>query len=149
MWIHSWLILDLLIVPLHDQNLTSLLDSPRHFNFVLLQGGVLREIPAHLKVWRVPNSDNTMYQKDLFKDWTSSHLQDYPWYVDCSKDNTTPLERKLWEKFDLSYLERLTSSEMEVRASGKKKVHDGAKEKGKGKVLDSNFEGEDSRVLEH
>jgi len=38
---------------------------------------------------------------------------------------------------------------MEVRASGKKKVHDGAKKKSKGKVLDSNFEGEDSRVLEH
>jgi hypothetical protein len=38
---------------------------------------------------------------------------------------------------------------MEVRASGKKKVQDGAKKKGKGTILNSNFEGDDSRVLEH
>jgi hypothetical protein len=38
---------------------------------------------------------------------------------------------------------------MEARASRKKKIQDGTKKKGKGKVSDSNFEGEDSRVLEH
>jgi hypothetical protein len=38
---------------------------------------------------------------------------------------------------------------METRARGKKKVQDGAKNKGKGKVSDSNFQGDDSRVMEH
>jgi hypothetical protein len=38
---------------------------------------------------------------------------------------------------------------MEARASRKKKIQDGTNKKGKGKVSDSNFEGEDSRVLEH
>jgi hypothetical protein len=69
--------------------------------------------------------------------------------MDCLKNNTPPFEWELRKKLDPSYLERLASSEMEVKAIGKKKVHDEAKKKGKGKVLDSNFEGEDSRVLEH
>jgi hypothetical protein len=69
--------------------------------------------------------------------------------MDCSKDNTPPFEQELRKKLDPSYLEHLASSKMEVRASGKKKIQDGAKKKGKGKVLNSNFEGEDSRVLEH
>ncbi len=69
--------------------------------------------------------------------------------MDYPKDNTPPFEWKLRKKLDPSYLECLASSKMEVRASNKKKVQDGAKKKGKGKVLDSNLEAEDSRVLEH
>jgi hypothetical protein len=38
---------------------------------------------------------------------------------------------------------------MEARASRKNKIQDGTKKKGKGKVSYSNFEGGDSRVLEH
>jgi hypothetical protein len=38
---------------------------------------------------------------------------------------------------------------METRARGKKRVQDGTKDKGKGKVSNSNFQGDDSRVLEH
>jgi hypothetical protein len=37
---------------------------------------------------------------------------------------------------------------METRARGKKRVQDGTKDKGKGKFSDSNFQGDDSRVLE-
>jgi hypothetical protein len=69
--------------------------------------------------------------------------------VDCSKDNTPPSEQKLRKKLDLGYIECLAFSNMEARASGKKKVQDGAKNKGKGKVSNSNFEGKDSRVSEH
>ncbi len=61
--------------------------------------------------------------------------------MDYPKDNTPPFEWKLRKKLDPSYLECLASSKMEVRANNKKK--------GKGKVLDSNLEAEDSRVLEH
>ncbi len=53
---------------------SSLFYSPKYFNFMLLQGGVIREILAHLKFWKVLKSNNTMYQKDLFKDSSSSHL---------------------------------------------------------------------------
>ncbi len=38
---------------------------------------------------------------------------------------------------------------MEARASRKNKIQDGTKKKGKGKVSYSNFEGGDSKVLEH
>ncbi len=69
--------------------------------------------------------------------------------MDCPKDITPPYEWNLQEKLDPSYVEHLASFKLEARASGKKKVQDGAKKKGKGRILDSNFEGEDSRVLEH
>jgi hypothetical protein len=38
---------------------------------------------------------------------------------------------------------------MEARSSDNKKVRDGTKKKGKGKVSIFNFEGEDLKVLEH
>ncbi len=134
MWIHSWLISDLLVVPLHNVNLASVFYSPKYFNFMLLQGSVICEILVHLKIWRVPKSDNIMYQKDLFRDWTSSHLHDYTWYMNCPKDNTPPFEKEFWKKIDVSYLKRLASSEMEIRANGKKKVQDGAKKKAREKL---------------
>jgi hypothetical protein len=101
---------------------------------MLLQGSVICEILVHLKIWRVPKSDNIMYQKDLFRDWTSSHLHDYTWYMNCPKDNTPPFEKEFWKKIDVSYLKRLASSEMEIRANGKKKVQDGAKKKAREKL---------------
>jgi hypothetical protein len=39
-----------------------------------------------------------MYRKDLFKDWSSFHIVDYGWYLDCPKDNTLALEFSLSEK---------------------------------------------------
>jgi len=90
-----------------------------------------------------------MYKKKLLKNWTSSHLWDCPWYLDFPKDNIFPYKWEFRKKLDLSYVECLASFEMEARASDKKKNQDGAKKKGKGRVSDSNVEGEDSRVLEH
>jgi hypothetical protein len=113
---------DLLSIPLHDLNLPSFLDFPKYFNFMLLQGGVIHEILALLKIWKDPKLDNTMYQKNLFKDWTSSHLRDCPWYVDCPKDNTPLFEWELQEKLDPRYVECLASSKMEAKANNKKKV---------------------------
>jgi hypothetical protein len=42
--------------------------------------------------------------------------------MDCSKDNTPPSKWELQKKLDPSYLERLASYEMEVRAIDKKKI---------------------------
>jgi hypothetical protein len=64
-WMHYLLTLDLLSVPLHNINLTSFLDSPRYFNFLLLQGCDICEILMLLKIWRDPKSNNIMYRKNL------------------------------------------------------------------------------------
>jgi hypothetical protein len=54
--------------------------------------------------------------------------------VDYPKDNTFPFERKLQEKHDLDFVECLALFKLEARTSSKKRQHDGAKKKGKGKV---------------
>jgi hypothetical protein len=58
----------ILIVVVWDHlYLTSPFVSPRYSYFVLLQNGVILEIPRLLKIWRAHKSDNTMYKKNCFK----------------------------------------------------------------------------------
>jgi hypothetical protein len=56
---------------------------------------------------------------------------------------------KTSKKHDLGFIEHLALSKLEARTSNKKRQHDGIKKKGKRKVLNSNFEIENSRVSEH
>jgi hypothetical protein len=47
------------------------------FYHVLLPKGVIDEPPHLLQIWQDPKADNTTYRKDLLKDWSLDHLEDY------------------------------------------------------------------------
>ncbi len=57
--------------------------EPSHLNFfqffyhVLLLEDAIHEVPHLLQIWRDLKANNTMYCKDLLKDWLLDHLEDY------------------------------------------------------------------------
>lgn len=55
----------------------------RYFVHVLLPSYVIQQIPQLFHMWSDPKFDNIMYKKEFVKDWTSSHLQQCGWYLDC------------------------------------------------------------------
>jgi hypothetical protein len=42
----------------------------RYFYFVFFWRGVISEIPRLLEIWKDPKINNTMYKKDMLRDWT-------------------------------------------------------------------------------
>jgi hypothetical protein len=56
-----------------------------------------------------PRVDNTMFQKDLLKDWHVSYLFNCSWYLDYLKDNTPTLGIPLREIIESSFMETLGS----------------------------------------
>jgi hypothetical protein len=39
--------------------------------------GAINDLPHLLQIWQDLEANNTMYDKDLFKDWSPYHLEDY------------------------------------------------------------------------
>jgi hypothetical protein len=70
-----------------------------------------------------------MYHKDLFKDSSPYHLEDYGWYIDYLRDNNPPFEVMFKESRELSFQEKFASfGALNIQVSKKKSVA-----KGKGK----------------
>jgi hypothetical protein len=93
--------------------------------------GVIFEIPRLLKIWKDPKVDNTMYMKDILKDWTSPHLLDCGWYIDYRKENIPPSKFKIWEKPKLRFLQGFETLEKE---KPRKKILEGGKRRGKRQI---------------
>ncbi len=68
-------------------------------------------MPRLFNIWFNLKSDNTMYWKELVRDWGSFHLPYYGWYLDCPLDYTPILERSKQKKFDMGFWEKLASSQ--------------------------------------
>jgi hypothetical protein len=58
-----------------------------------------------------------MCRKEFVKNWGSSHLLYYGWYLDCFPNYTLVFERSKRKKFDPRFLEKLASLQ------GNKKEH--------------------------
>jgi hypothetical protein len=43
---------------------------------MFFQEGAIFEIPKFLEMWKDPKIYNTMYRKDMLRDWTFAHLSD-------------------------------------------------------------------------
>jgi hypothetical protein len=67
--------------------------------------GAIFEIPRLLEIWRDLKTNFTMYRKDMLRDWSSPHLLDYDWYLDCPKENTLPSKFKIQEKYEPEFLQ--------------------------------------------
>jgi hypothetical protein len=76
--------------------------------------GAIFEILRLLKIWKDPKINNTMYKKDMLRDWTFALLSDCTWYLDCPKKNTPTLEFEIWEKHELGFLQGLGALEKET-----------------------------------
>jgi hypothetical protein len=72
-----------------------------------------------------------MYRKDMLRDWTSPHLLDCGWYLDCSKENTPPSELEIWEKHEPEFFQGLGALEKDTPS---KKRLEGGKRRGKKKI---------------
>ncbi len=103
----------------------------RYFHFVFFWRGAISEIPRLFEIWRDPKIDNTMYKKDMLKNWSSPHLLDYGWYLNCPKENILPLKFKTREKHEPKFLQGLRALEKETPT---KKRLEGGKRKGKKKI---------------
>ncbi len=99
--------------------------------------GAIFEIPRLLEIWRDPKIDNTMYRKDMLKDWSSPHLLDYGSYLDCLKENIPPLKFETREKHEPRFLQGVGALEKETPT---KKRLEGGKRKGKRKIQESRSE---------
>jgi hypothetical protein len=75
-----------------------------------------------------------MYKKGMLRDWSSPHLLDYGWYLDCSKENTPPSKFEIREKNEFAFYQDLGALEKETPI---KKRMDGGKMKGKRQMLES------------
>lgn len=93
----------------------------RYFYHVLLLMGTIDQLPPLFGIWCDPKVDNTMYLKDLFKDWNSFHLVNYGWYLNCPKDNTTTSKFSLCEKNEQGFQEVLQFSISTQMQEGKNK----------------------------
>jgi hypothetical protein len=51
-----------------------------------------------------------MFHKNLFKDWSSSHLLDYGWYLDYPKDYTPQSKFAFYKRIDPSFQSKLHAS---------------------------------------
>jgi hypothetical protein len=69
-----------------------------------------------------------MFHKDLLKDWLSSHLLDYGWYLECPKDCSPSSEIALCEKINLGFQSRLKVSLIALVEASKKKGRKKGKE---------------------
>jgi hypothetical protein len=67
---------------------------------VIFQRGAIYEIQRLLEIWKDPRTNNTMYRKDILRDWTSPHLLDCGWYLDCPKENILPSKFEIWERHE-------------------------------------------------
>lgn len=65
--------------------------------------GAIDKLPHFLEICHDLKMDGIMFRKDLFKDWTSSHLVDYGWYFDSPKEGTLAFEIYLQEWNELSF----------------------------------------------
>jgi hypothetical protein len=99
-----------------------------YFHFVHFQRGAIFEIPRLLEIQRNPKTSNTMYTKDMFKDWSSPHLLDCGWCLDCPKENTISLEFKIQKKHELGFFQGLGA--LEKKTPTKKRL-EGGRRKGK------------------
>jgi hypothetical protein len=95
---------------------------------VLFQKGAISEIPRLLEIRKDPKTNITMYKKNMLRDWSSPHLLDYGWYIDCPKENTLPSKFKIQEKYELAFFQGLGALEKETLT---KKIMEGGKRKGK------------------
>jgi hypothetical protein len=67
---------------------------------MLFQRGAISKIPRLLEIWKDPKTNNTMYRKDMLRDWSYPHLMDCGWYIDCLKDITFSLNFEIQEKHE-------------------------------------------------
>jgi hypothetical protein len=75
-----------------------------------------------------PKTNNTIYRKDLLRDWSTPLLLNYGWYLDCSKENTLSSKFEIWEKYEFEFLQGLGALEKETPT---KKRMEGGQEEGK------------------
>ncbi len=78
-----------------------------------------------------------MYKKAMLRDWTSPHLLDCGWYLDCLKDNTPPSEFEIQEKHESRFLQGFGTLEKEIVS---KKRLEGGKRRGKKQIQESRLE---------
>lgn len=70
----------------------------------------------------------------MLRDWSTPHLLNYGWYLECSKENTLPSKFEIWEKYEFEFLQGLGALEKETPT---KKRMEGGKRKGKRQILES------------
>ncbi len=103
--------------------------------------GAIFKIPQLLEIWRDPKTDpktdNIMYMKDVLRDWSSPHLLDYGWYLNCLNVNTPPSKFEIWEKYEPTFLQGLGALE---KGTPTKKKMEGGMRKGKRQMLESTSE---------
>ncbi len=58
-------------------------------------------------MWKDPKTYNTMYRKDMLRDWTFAHLFNCVQYFDYPKENILTLEMKIWEKYEPRFFKGL------------------------------------------
>jgi len=80
--------------------------SLAHFFF---PKGVIDELPHLLWIWQDPKADNTMYCKDLLKDWSLDHFEDFNWYIECPWDCTLLSKITFEVSHDPDFQEKLAS----------------------------------------
>jgi hypothetical protein len=78
-----------------------------------------------LRIWCDPKAKNTMYRKDLLKEWSSGYLASWGWYLYCLVDSTLKLDYGLKEKFEGACLDKPTLSYSCLR--GGKRSHSAKK----------------------
>ncbi len=110
----------------------------RNFYHVLLFHHAIDQLRNLLDIWHDLKVDNTMFQKDLFKDWLVPNLFKYGWYFDYLKDNTPTLEIPLKENIEPTFMETLVNFVETQVDGGRWKMT--SKGKGKGKLKEKVIE---------
>lgn len=104
-----------------------------YFNFVLFPKGVILSLFPFFLIWIDPKVDNNMYHKDLLKDWSTIHLKQCGWYLDCPKDSTPTSKVSFQMNFELVFAEQVMDK-VEVSQGLKKALEKNlSKKKGKEK----------------
>ncbi len=67
-----------------------------------------------------------MYQKDLLKDWSSPHLTECGWYLDCCMNHTSSFEVSPCESLEPGFTEKAIETHM---SQGPKNSKDTTKKK--------------------
>jgi hypothetical protein len=92
--------------------------------------GAIPYLPPLFLIWKDPKIDSSMYQKDLFKDWSTLHFIKCKWYLDCPKDYIPSFEVSLCENFEPRFIEKYIETHV---SQGPKKSKDATKKKGEEK----------------
>jgi hypothetical protein len=70
---------------------------------------VIQSLLPFLKIWCDLKVDNTMYKKDLLKEWSIAHFTSYGWYLNYLANSTLESKCGLREKFEDNHFDNPTS----------------------------------------